>query len=164
MATEISIEVARGLQLKGLVAEAERLYREQLGQTAGFRWAHFLEGLGLSCSINKGVRKRRPSLFAPRGVAIEPQSVRFQANLGEALRTTRRFDQALDHLRKAVALDPADVQAWNSLGMLSFDVRRYPAALHAYREAIRLRPRFVHAYINLANTLLAMGQPAEAAD
>ena len=95
-------------------------------------------------------------MFA-RGVAIEPDSVRFHANLGEALRTIRRFDQALDHLRKAVALGPTDVQAWNSLGLVAFD-------LAAFRRRTRLsrghpaQPRFVHAHINLGNTLQALGR------
>ena len=60
-------------------------------------------------------------MFA-RGVAIEPQSVRFHANLGEALRTIRRFDEALVHLRKAVTLAPTDVPAWNSLGLVAFAI------------------------------------------
>jgi tetratricopeptide (TPR) repeat protein len=160
MATEISIEVAKGLQFKGLVAEAERMYRDLLVTQPDSVGA--LEGLGVLL-YQQGRAEEAAGLFA-RGVAIDPQSGRFHANLGEALRMIRRFDQALHHLRKAVALGPTDVQVWNSLGLLSFDVRRYPAALHAYREAIRLRPRFVHAYINLANTLQAMGRPAEATD
>jgi tetratricopeptide (TPR) repeat protein len=160
MAKDNTIDVARGLQLKGRVAEAEKLYREQLGKEPDSLGA--LEGLGVLL-FQQGRAAEAAGLFA-RGAAIDPQSVRFQANLGEALRTTRRFDQALDHLRKAVTLDPADVQAWNSLGLLSFDLRRFPAAVHAYGEAIRLRPRFVHSHINLANTLLAMGRQAEAAD
>ena len=110
-----------------------------------------LEGLGVLV-FQKGDAAEATRLFA-RGVAIDPSSARFHANLGESLRTIQRLDQALDHLRKAAALDPSDVQAWNSLGLVAFDCRRFAAAERAYREAIRLKPRFVHAYINLGNTL-----------
>jgi tetratricopeptide (TPR) repeat protein len=158
MATDISIEVAKGLQLRGRLAEAEGIYRELLARQPDTLDA--LEGLGVLL-FQQGRAEEAATLFA-RAVAIEPQSARFHANLGECLRTVRRFDQALDHLRRAVALSATDVQAWNSLGLLSFDLRRYPAALRAYREAIRLWPRFVHARINVANTLRAMGRPDEA--
>ena len=160
MAADSTIEVAKGLQLKGRMAEAERLYRDLLGKQPDAVSA--IEGLGVVL-FQQGRAEEAAAVFA-RGVAIEPQSVRFHANLGEALRTIRRLDQALDHLRKAVALGPTDVQAWNSLGLVAFDLRRYAAALHAYREAIRLKPRFVHAHINLANTLLALGRSGEAID
>ena len=160
MATDGAIEVARGLQLQGRMAEAEALYRDLLGKQPNALQA--LEGLGVVL-FQQGRAEEAAALFA-RGVAIEPQSVRFHANLGESLRTIRRFDQALDHLRKAVGLDPGDVQAWNSLGLVAFDQHRYAAALHAYREAIRLKPRFVHAHINLGNTLMALGRTGEAID
>lgn len=160
MATDISIEVAKGLQFKGRVADAERMYRELLGKQSDAVGA--LEGLG-TLLFQQGRAEEAADMFA-RGLAIEPESVRFHANLGEALRTIRRFDQALHHLRKAVTLAPTEVQAWNSLGLLSHDLQRYPPALHAYREAIRHKPRFVHARINIANTLSAMGQQREAVD
>ena len=76
----------------------------------------------------------------------------------------KRFDQALFHLRKSASLDPNGVQAWNSLGLLASDLGRNAAALHAFREAIRLRRRFVYAHINLAKTLLVLGQPQKAAE
>ena len=160
MASESAIDVAKGLQVQGKTAEAEILYRELLANEPDSLGA--LEGLGVVC-FQKGRIDEAAALFA-RGAALAPESGRFHANLGEALRTMRRFDQALLHLRKAAALDPSEAQTWNSLGLLASDLRRNGAALHAFREAIRLRPRFVYAHINLANTLLVMGQPTKAAD
>jgi tetratricopeptide (TPR) repeat protein len=97
-------------------------------------------------------------------VAIDPSSARAHANLGEALRTIRRHDQALDHLRKAATLDSMNVQAWNSLGLVALDACRYAAAERAFREAIRLQPRLAHAHVNLAGALRLLGRFDEAMD
>ena len=157
MPTDISIEVSSGLEPRGPLAEAERIYRELLARQPDSLSA--LEGLGVLLfqqGRGRGGHAVRP--WCGDRASIGPIS----RQSGEALRTIRRFDQALDHLRRAVALSATDVQAWNSLGLLSSELRRYPAALHAYREAIRLQPRFVHAQFNLASTLHAMGRQDEA--
>jgi hypothetical protein len=56
MATDGAIEVARGLQLQGRMAEAEVLYRDLLGKQPDASMA--LEGWA-SCFLNKGMRRRR---------------------------------------------------------------------------------------------------------
>jgi tetratricopeptide (TPR) repeat protein len=96
-------------------------------------------------------------------VAICPESARFHANLGEALRSTDRLDQALSHLRRATELDPSLPHAWNSLALLSHSQGRYAESEAACREAIRLSPRLTAAYINLGNSLSALDRPAQAA-
>jgi tetratricopeptide (TPR) repeat protein len=77
MATDGAIEVARGLQLQGRMIEAEALYRDLLGKQPDALKA--LEGLGVVL-FQQGRAEEAAALFA-RGVAIEPQSIRFHANL-----------------------------------------------------------------------------------
>lgn len=160
MATDRTIELANRLLTQGQLAEAERLFRELLGERPGLLTA--LEGLGVVL-YQQGRPEEAAAVFA-RGVAIEPRSVRFQVNLGEALRAARRLDQALEHLRRAVELGPTDILAWNSLGLVSFDLGRYEAAVDAYHAAIRLGPRFVRARVNLAGALRALGRFSDAVD
>jgi tetratricopeptide (TPR) repeat protein len=97
-----------------------------------------------------------------RGVALQPQSARLQANLGEALRAARQIDKAREHLGAAVALDPSLAQAWNSLGLLAADQRRPAEAESRFREAIRLNPQVMAAQVNLANALHDLGRLDEA--
>jgi tetratricopeptide (TPR) repeat protein len=91
-------------------------------------------------------------------VQRQPESPLLHANLGEALRTLGRHDEARDHLKKAVELDASMAQAWNSLGLLARDQRRHTDAEAAYREAIRLQPQFTAAYINLGDVLQLRGR------
>ena len=149
------VRVAKGLQFRGRVAEAEALYREVLRDEPGD--AEALEGLGVLV-FQQGRIAEAAELFA-RGVAICPESARFHANLGEALRSTDRLDQALTHLRRATELDPSLPHAWNSLALLAQSQGRYADSEASCREAIRLSPRLTAAYINLGNALSAL-EPA----
>jgi tetratricopeptide (TPR) repeat protein len=154
------VQVAKGLQFRGRVVEAEALYREVLRDEPGA--AEALEGLGVLV-FQQGRTAEAADLFA-RGVAICPDSARFHANLGEALRSTDQLDQALAHIRRATELNPSLPHAWNSLALLSYSQGRYAESEASCREAIRLAPKLTAAYINLANSLSALDRPAEAAE
>ena len=154
------VRLAKSLQVRGRVAEAEALYREVLRERP--EAAAALEGLGVLV-FQQGRAALAAELFA-RGVAICPDSARFHANLGEALRSTDRPDEALSHLRRATELDPTIPHAWNSLALLAYSQGRFAESEASCREAIRLSPRLTAAYINLGNALSALGRPADAAD
>src|SRR5262249_14997790 len=98
-----------------------------------------------------------------RAVAICPESARFHANLGEALRSIGQIENAIAHLRRATELDPKLPHAWNSLALLAQSQGRFADAEASCREAIRLAPRLTAAYINLGNPLSSLGRPSEAA-
>jgi tetratricopeptide (TPR) repeat protein len=154
------VKVAKGLQFRGRMTEAEALYREVLRDEPGA--AEALEGLGVLV-FQLGRAAEAADLFA-RGVAVCPDSARFHANLGEALRTTDRPEQALAHLRRAKELNPSLPQTWNSLALLAYSQGRYADSEASCREAIRLAPKLAAAHINLANSLSALDRPAEAAE
>jgi tetratricopeptide (TPR) repeat protein len=156
---EGKVQVAKGLQFRGRVAEAEALYREILRDEPDTAGA--LEGLGVLV-FQQGRAAEAADLFG-RAVAICPESARFHANLGEALRSTGRVENAIAHLRRATELDPKLPHAWNSLALLAQSQGRSADAEASCREAIRLAPRLTAAYINLGNALCSLGRPAEAA-
>ena len=157
-ATDSKLQSAKALQLRGRVAEAEALYREVLRDRPDTALA--LEGLGVLV-FQQGRTAEAAELFA-RGVAILPDSARFHANLGEALRSTDRLDQALPHLRRATELDATLPHAWNSLALLAYSEGRFADSEASCREAIRLSPRLTAAYINLGNALSALaGRPRQ---
>jgi tetratricopeptide (TPR) repeat protein len=160
MLTKDSVVAAQNLYLQGRVAEAEGLFREILRAHPDSPGA--LEGLGVLV-FQQGRTAEAAELFA-RGLAAQTDSARLHANLGEALRLLKRPREALEHIRAALALDGTLAQAWNSQGLLAADNGRHSDAEAAFREALRLRPKFVPAQLNLANALLALGQPGRAAD
>ena len=154
------VHLAKSLQVRGRVAEAEALYREVLRDEPETALA--LEGLGVLV-FQQGRAAEAAELFG-RGAALCPLSARFHANLGEALRSTDRPDQALPHLRRATELDPTLPHAWNSLALLAYSQSRFAESEASCREAIRLSPSLTAAYINLGNALSALERPADAAE
>ena len=152
--------VAQSLYLEGRTADAESLYRKILSEHPDDCGA--LEGLGVLL-VQGGGAVEAVGLFS-RGLAIQPDSPRLHANLGEVLRLLGRLDEAMAHLRRATELDPAFAQSWGSLGLLA----HFPRPLRIRRDrtsgGLAAPTHFAPTHINLANTLLARGRMNDAAD
>jgi tetratricopeptide (TPR) repeat protein len=87
-----------------------------------------------------------------------------ESNIGVALQTERRLDEAIDHYRRAIALRPDYAPAYNNLGSALRASGRRDEAVASYQKAIELRPDFAGAHYNLANLLVDEGKPAEAVE
>lgn len=72
------------------------------------------------------------------------------------------WEQALELAQAWTATYPREAFAHNSLGAAFIRLGRFGQSVAPFREAIRLDPKFVPAYSNLAASLLAVGQFAEA--
>jgi tetratricopeptide (TPR) repeat protein len=86
-----------------------------------------------------------------------------ESNLGAALQTDGRVDEATVHYRRAIALEPDYAPAYNNLGTALRAQGRLPDAVATYQQAIALRQEYPEAHYNLANVLMDEGKPAEAA-
>jgi tetratricopeptide (TPR) repeat protein len=87
-----------------------------------------------------------------------------ETNLGSALQSDGRLDEAIDHYTRAIALAPGFPPAYNNLGTTLRAKGRLAEAIATYQQALRVRPEFPDAQYNLANALLEAGKPAEAID
>jgi Flp pilus assembly protein TadD len=84
------------------------------------------------------------------------------ANLGSALESQGRLDEAIAQLRQAVSARPDNAMIRNTLATALRSANRPADALTEFERALRIDPGYVDAEYNLATTLLGMDRPAEA--
>ena len=83
-------------------------------------------------------------------------------NLGAALQSEERPDDAIVHYRRAIAIKPDYAPAYSNLGAALRATGQEPEAIASYERALALRPDYDEAHYNLANLLLDRGRPDEA--
>jgi tetratricopeptide (TPR) repeat protein len=81
-----------------------------------------------------------------------------EGNLGAALQSEGRLDEAAAHYRRAIALRPDYAAAYSNLGTALRGQGRLDEAVTAYERAITLQPDFPDAHYNLANALVDQGK------
>ena len=75
------------------------------------------------------------------------------ANLGKALLSSGKAEDALPYLERARDLNPARADVRNDLALASFALKRTEEALASWREAVRLNPRFEQAFYMMGMVL-----------
>jgi tetratricopeptide (TPR) repeat protein len=81
-----------------------------------------------------------------------------ESNLGAALQSEQRLDEAAVHYRRAIAFRPDYAPAYSNLGTARRAQGRLDEAVEAYERAIALQPDFPDAHYNLANALIDRGK------
>ena len=87
-----------------------------------------------------------------------------EMNVGTALQTEHRIDDAIAYYRRAISTQPDYAPAYNNLGTALREQRRIDEAVASYQQALQLQPEFATAHFNLANLLLEQDDPAAAVD
>ncbi|WP_332878409.1 tetratricopeptide repeat protein [Massilia sp. S19_KUP03_FR1] len=95
-------------------------------------------------------------------LALAPQLVAAQINLGLLLREDGCLDEAEHHYRAALAVDPGHYQAHLHLGVLLAASKRFAEAEHAYRQALAIDPEAPAAWSNLGVLLACLQREVEA--
>ena len=85
-----------------------------------------------------------------------------ETNLGVALQTDQRLQEAEARYRRALAIQPDYAPAYINLGMVLVALQRPGEAIDAYRRAIDLGAADVDLDYRLANALLQAGKASEA--
>lgn len=85
-------------------------------------------------------------------------------NLGVALESAGRLDEAVAEYRRAIADRPDYAPAYSNLATALRREKKIDEAVACYKRALELQPEFAAAHYNLANLLLDEGQPAAAAE
>lgn len=142
----VSIASALALHKSGRLPEAEAAYRALLETTADK--APFWHLLGVvrlqQGAVDEAIDCLRSSLAAGRRV------VTLYSDLGSALRTARRWEEACEVYEKAVALDPSVAAVQLGLAAAYHGAGRILPAIRAVEEGVRLAPENLQARFNLA--------------
>ena len=86
------------------------------------------------------------------------------SNLGAALCSQRRFDDAAQACRKALAINPNYAEAWTGLGAALGTQRRFDEAVEACRKALAINPNYAEAWTGLGAVLRSQGKFDEAVE
>ena len=97
-----------------------------------------------------------------RAIAVTENNATAHLNLGAALETKGKTDEALVEYRESSRLDPKSFEPANDLGKLLFQKNRPAEALGYCIAAVRLRPDRATLHNNLGLTLAALGRFDEA--
>jgi protein O-GlcNAc transferase len=93
---------------------------------------------------------------------VAPKEVELHHQLGNALKSLLRFEEAIEPLVKAAKLAPNDGTIRLNLGVAQLELRRFADAEINFRRAITLEPVRPEAHNILGNALFSQGRLAEA--
>jgi tetratricopeptide (TPR) repeat protein len=83
-------------------------------------------------------------------------------NLGSALQSAGRVDEAIAQYKKAIAIKPDYAPAYSNLGSALLSSGDAAGAINAYQQALSIDPNFSDAHFNLGNALMRVGDPVRA--
>ena len=148
---------ARAAQQAGNLVEAERLYRQILGQTAV---PEVLVNLG---NVLAAQNRREEALANfDRALLARPDLFEALFNRANVLLELRRTEEALANYDRVVTLRPDFVSGWNNRGTALRNLQRLDEALASFSRAVALSPGHINALTNLAIVLWDLGRLEEA--
>jgi tetratricopeptide (TPR) repeat protein len=127
---------------RGDLATAESACRQVLADDAADARAVQILGAILA---ERGDVASAVDLFEPAAERLGPptnDSFGFYNNYANALRLTKRNEEAEAVLRQLVSVAPREWQPWHNLGQVLKDLHRYDEAVAALRRAVALAPEY----------------------
>ena len=97
-----------------------------------------------------------------RMLVLAPRMVLLNNDLGVALLSQGKFDEAADQFRQVLQVAPHHVRAHVNLGNLLLTQEKYDEAIGHYQQALHTEPDFTPAHYHLAVVLMRTGQLDEA--
>jgi Flp pilus assembly protein TadD len=82
--------------------------------------------------------------------------------LATALKATGRYDEAIDHLRRASASYPKDRVVLNQLGRVLFLKRQFREAIAVFNNVLTIDPEDLQAHYNLMLAYQGLGRKEDA--
>lgn len=125
-------------------------------------WALILLGLGAGTYLRNNDYRTPLALWSDT-VAKRPGNARAWTNLGPALQTEGRNEEAEQAYRRAIELEPNSAEARSNLGYLLVSRQQWGESLYLFQEAARILPTFALAHQGRGIVLETLGKDGEAA-
>jgi len=84
-----------------------------------------------------------------KALELDPELAKTRYFYAVTLKTQGKYDEALDHLRKALSKYPRDRVVRNQAGRILFLKRQYQQAIQEFQETLRVDPEDLQAHYNL---------------
>jgi tetratricopeptide (TPR) repeat protein len=94
-------------------------------------------------------------------VSMKPDATAIN-NLGVALTSKGRIDEALQYHKRAVRLEPRNAEAHYDIANILLSQDKLEQAVREYEKALSINPKYAKAHGNLAVALSQQGRPDEA--
>ena len=95
-------------------------------------------------------------------LAVTPDNIIAECNLGLALHSSGKDEEALEHFEKSLSINRHQPEVLASLGVFYLEQGRIEDSVAYLHEALDIQPRLGDAHYNLGNTYLAIGKASEA--
>ncbi|MFA5293560.1 MAG: tetratricopeptide repeat protein [Phycisphaerae bacterium] len=95
------------------------------------------------------------------GVKFKPDATTFN-NLGVALASVGRLNEAIVCHKKAIGLNPKNAEAYYDLGNIMLATSKFDQAADEYSRALQIKPEYAKAHSNLAIVFAQQGKLDEA--
>jgi eukaryotic-like serine/threonine-protein kinase len=168
------VELTRGVPLSGQPVSLLLALAERLG-TAGGDMPAFLKRIQSAYPADffvnlvlgdalLGAAPVEAGGYYRAALASRPGAAVAYASLGDALRSQKLHDEAVEYYRRAVETDPRFARAHTNMGNILNDVGRTEEAIACYRKALDVDPNYAWAHFDLANTFRQDGRIDEAVE
>jgi tetratricopeptide (TPR) repeat protein len=97
-----------------------------------------------------------------KSLAIKPNNVAVQTNLGSALKEQGKLEEALEAYTKALEIKPDYAEAYNNMGTVFQEQGKLEEAIEAYNKALAIKPDNPKGHNNMGNALKEQGKLGEA--
>ncbi len=152
------LQRALGLQQRGELVEAEKLYRDVLKIDPNhFDALHLLGLLKHQQRKNSDARELIGS-----ALKINPNYPDALLNYGSILAALDLYEEALTYFDRTLVLDPNSFRALNNRANALVALGRFDEALACFDSVLALNPNHANAHINRALALMDLGRYAEA--
>lgn len=115
---------------------------------------------------NVGLKDSEFQLDVPAGSAppagLDEKNADAHNNVGAALATEGKLDEAIFHYRSSIALNPNNAATYNNLGAALATQGRLDEAVERFRDAVRLKEGYADAHVNLGLALASLSRYDEA--
>jgi tetratricopeptide (TPR) repeat protein len=147
-----------GLLLQGDIKNAEATFLKVTQMDPGYADGYVNVARG---RIQEGnMADAEPMLR--KALEINPGLAKSHFFLATALKAVGRYDEAIDHLRRAAASYPKDRVVLNQLGRVLFLKRQFPEAIEVFTRVLGIDPEDLQAHYNLMLCQQGVGDVAAA--